>query len=242
MQTPHPLLGKLARSIDLTETEQAVIGDIPFTTERVMPGEGIAWAGDRPIRSFVVLDGVLSTSKAVADGALQITALHVPGDMPDLHALHLDVFDSDIGTLTSCDLAFLTHQDLRQLCAAHPRIAAALWRITMIDAAICREWVVNVGQRPAISRLAHLFCEMMARMSLAGHARDGCCQLGLTQQHLSEATGLSSVHVNRTLQELRARKLVSFGQGRLTIHDWDGLRKVADFRTDYLHLPDASIA
>ena len=242
MPTPHPLLARFARSAGLSGSEQAALGALPFTTDRVLAGEGVSWAGDRPSRSFLILDGLLSTSKAVGDGEVQILAFHIPGDMPDLHGLHLDVLDSDIGAITNCDLAFLAHQDLRQLCAEHPRLAALLWRTTLVDAAIHREWVVNVGQRPAISRLAHLFCEMMARMEAAGLVQDGSCHLGLTQQHLSEATGLSPVHVNRTLQDLRARSLVSFGQGRLTIHDGTELERLAGFHPDYLHLPTARAA
>ncbi len=242
MPTPHPLLARFTPTVDLSDAEQAALSALPFTTERVMAGRGVAWAGDRPSRSFLILDGLLSTSKAVGDGEVQIMAFHIPGDMPDLHGLHLEVLDSDIGAVTDARLAFLAHQDLRQLCAAHPRLAALLWRMTLVDAAISREWVVNVGQRPAINRLAHLFCEMMARMEAAGLAQDGSCHLGLTQQHLSEATGLSSVHLNRTLQELRAMGLVSFGQGRLTLPDRDALRALADFRTDYLHLPTPKAA
>jgi CRP-like cAMP-binding protein len=242
MPTPHPLLARLARSLDLTQAERAALDHVPFTTERVIAGEGVAWAGDRPTRSFLILDGLLSTSKAVAGGAVQITAFHIPGDMPDLNSLHLEVLDSDIGAITNCHLAFMAHQDLRQLCGEHPRLAGLLWRATLVEAAIYREWVVNVAQRPAISRLAHLLCEMLARMDAAGLVRDGSCHLGLTQHHLSEATGLSPVHVNRTLQQLRAMGLLSFGQGRLTVHDWDGLRHVAGFRTDYLHVASAQAA
>ena len=242
MHILHPLLAEFARSVDLTDAEQAALSDLPFTTEHVLAGEGVAWAGDRPSHSFLILEGLLSTSKAVGDGEVQIMAFHIPGDMPDLNGLHLEALDSDIGAITNCELAFMAHQDLRQLCAKHPRLAALVWRTTLVDAAIYREWVVNVGHRPAINRLAHLFCEMMARMEVAGLAQGGSCYLGLTQQHLSEATGLSSVHLNRTLQELRAMGLVAFGQGRLTIHDGDALRQVADFRTDYLHLPRPKVA
>ena len=236
MPMSHPLLAKFSREADLSDAEQAALSRIPCTIERVMAGESVAWAGDRPSRCFLILEGLLSTSKAVPDGGVQIMAFHIPGDMPDLNSLHLDVLDSDVAAVTDCRLAFVAHQDLRELCAEHPRLAALLWRVTLVDAAIYREWVVNVGQRPAINRLAHLLCEMMARMEALGLAQDGSCHLGLTQQHLSEATGLSAVHLNRTLQDLRAMRLVSFGQGRLTVHDWDGLKGIADFRTDYLHL------
>lgn len=242
MPPTHPLLAKLQRLADLTAAEQAALSALPYSVEETLPGDGIAWGGDRPSRSFLILEGVLNTSKVVENGNVQITAFHLPGDMPDLNSLHLEVLDCDIGAVTESRLAFFSHEDLRRLCAGHPRVAALLWRTTLVDAAIYREWVVNLGQRSAIERLAHLFCELAARMEASGLVQDGSCRLGLTQQHLSEATGLSPVHVNRTLQELRAMGLVSFGQGRLTVHDWDGLRAKAGFQTDYLHFPAARAA
>jgi CRP-like cAMP-binding protein len=240
----HPLLAKIERSIVLTAPERAVLHDLPYMVEKVKVGDGPIWAGDRPTRSFLVLEGLLSTSKAIRDGELQITAFHIPGDMPDLQSLHLEVLDSDIGALTNCTLAFTSHSDLRRLCAEHPRLAAVLWRVTLVDASVTREWVVNVGQRQALSRLAHLFCELMTRMEAVGLVHDGGCYLGLTQTDLREATGLSSVHIHRTLQELRERSLLTFGQGRLTILDWAALARLGDFRTDYLHqhAPDSPMA
>ena len=242
MDVPHPLIAKLQRSLVLSEAEQRAINAVPVTIETRRDGDGIVWVGDRPSRSFIILAGLLASSKSVADGGNQITCFHIPGDMPDLQGLHLEVMDSDIRALTDCQLAFMAHQDLRRLCDRHPRLAALLWRTTLVDAAIYREWVVNMGQRQAPSRIAHVFCEMMLRMEAAGLAQDKSCHLGLTQEDLGQATGLSLVHVNRTLQDLRAQGLISFGQGRLTIHDWNRLVEVGDFRRDFLHLPHAEAA
>ena len=238
----HPLVVKFERSLVLSEAERSDIEALPVTLETRRGGQGVVWAGDRPSSSFLILSGLLATSKAVGDGEVQITCFHLPGDMPDLHGLHIGVMDSDIRVLTDCQLAFMTHQDLRRLCDTHPRLAAQLWRTTLVDAAIYREWVANVGQRPAISRIAHVFCELMLRMEVAGLTQGRSCHLGLTQQHLSEATGLSPVHVNRTLQELRAQGLITFSQGRLTIHDWEALVRLGDFRADYLHLREVEAA
>lgn len=228
-------MAKFERSIVLTEDERDAIVALPVTIETRRGGDGVVWTGDRPSRSFMVLAGLLCSSKAVADGGNQITCFHILGDMPDLQSLHLDVMDSDIRALTDCQLAFMAHQDLRRLCDNHPRLAALLWRTTLVDAAVYREWVVNVGQRQAISRIAHVFCEMMLRMEAVGLAQDKSCYLGLTQEHLGQATGVSLVHVNRTLQDLRGQGLISFGQGRVTIHDWNRLVEVGDFRDDFLH-------
>ena len=229
---------KLERTIVLTEAERLSFNEVPFQVETVLAGEGPSWAGDRPSRSFVILEGLLSTSKTLRDGEVQITAFHIPGDMPDLLSLHLEVLDRDIGALTNCTLAFMSHERLRTFCERHPRLAAALWRATLVDSSVYCEWVVNMAQRPAISRLAHILCEMMTRMDAVGLAQDGSCDLPLTQGDLSEATGLSLVHVNRTLQALRAQGLITFGRGRLTIHDWEALARVGEFRADYLHLQE----
>jgi CRP-like cAMP-binding protein len=235
LDVPHPLVAKFERSIVLSDEERSAISALPVTIETRRGGEGVVWTGDRPSRSFMVLAGLLGSSKAVADGGNQITCFHILGDMPDLQSLHLDVMDNDIRALTDCQLAFMAHQDLRRLCDHHLRLAALLWRTTLVDAAVYREWVVNVGQRQAIGRIAHVFCEMMLRMEAVGLAQDKSCYLGLTQEHLGQATGLSLVHVNRTLQDLRGQGLISFGQGRLTIHDWNRLVQVGDFRDDFLH-------
>ncbi len=236
MRTPHPLMAKLERTITLTDAERLSFNEVPFHVETLMAGEGPCWAGDRPSRSFVVLEGLLSTSKTLRDGEVQVTAFHIAGDMPDLHSLHLEVLDCDIGALTNCTLAFMTHGDLRSFCERHPRLAAALWRATLVEGAISREWVVNLGQRPALSRLAHLFCELMTRMEAVGLAESGSCQLGLTQEVLSEATGVSPVHVNRVLQRMRADELISLKGGTLTIHDYRRLEAASGFNPNYLHI------
>ena len=158
------------------------------------------------------------------------------------NGLHLEVRDSDTWALTDCSLVFVDHGDLDRFCDEQPRLAKFLWRSTLVDASVHREWTMNVGLREGLSRMAHLFCELMLRMETIGRARDGSCILQITQEDLAEATGMSNVHVNRMLQELRGRELISFGRGKLTIHDWDGLVELADFRTDYLHLPVAKAA
>ena len=178
----------------------------------------------------------------VAGGKRQIMALHIAGDAPDLHSIHLNCLDSDIWAITDCRLSYMTHADLRALNRAHPRLGEDLWRTNLVEGAIYREWMANVGQREALSRMAHLFCEMMLRSEEVGLGENGTCPLPITQADLSEMTAMSNVHVNRTLQSLRERGLISFGKGSLTIHDWPALVALADFRSDYLHLEPAKAA
>ncbi len=259
MSASHPLAALLARWLDLTAAERQAVEAVPVRRAEAAADEPILRQGDRPTRCLIVLAGLLCRSKLVSTGERQIVAFHVPGDMPDLHGLHLPVFDSDMWAVAPSALAFVEHAPLRRLCEEFPRIAAALWRTTLVDASIGREWTVSVGQRPAVGRLAHLFCEVLMRMEAAGLAEapsgappgappgrlsgassGGACAFPVTQGDLSEATGLSVVHLNRTLQELRQAGLVSFDAGRLVVRDWEGLAERGDFTPDYLHLEQQS--
>jgi CRP-like cAMP-binding protein len=236
----HPLLAKFERVLLLTDAERAALRDVPFREEEYLTGDGVAWSGDRLRRVALVLDGILATSKPVAEGRIQVTNFHIAGDMPDLYALALERLDADVVTLTEARVAWIPHDALRRLDEAFPRLGRQLWRISLVEAAVSREWIVNVGRRDALGRVAHLFCELMARMEAAGLAEGGSCRLGLTQRDLTDATALSVVHVNRVIQELRGRGLVSFGQGRLSIHDRAALEALGDFRPDYLHLAETA--
>lgn len=236
MPAEHPLFSKLARSLDLSEVEAAAVRAIPVQSVPFKADQNIMREGNQPSRSCLVLEGVACTSKVTAGGKRQIMAFHIVGDGPDLHSLHLKRLDSDIWAISDCRMAFMTHRDLRALNREHPRLGEDLWRTTLVDGSIYREWMVNVGQRQADSRMAHLCCETMLRMEHAGLGKNGTCPFPVTQSDLSEMTAMSRVHVYRTLKTLRAQNLISFGRGTLTIHNWDGLVALGDFRSDYLHL------
>ncbi len=236
MAETHPLLSKFERALVLTESERLAIRLLPVQMETVRADQIILREGARPTRSCHLVEGQACSSKVGPNGKRQILAFFIPEDTPDLTSLRLELRDSDIWALNDCILAYVTHRDLDQLCDEQPRLAKFLWRSTLVDAAIHREWTLNVGLREGLSRLAHLLCEMMVRMEFIDRAKDGSCYLGLTQEDLSEATGLSEVHLNRMLQDLRRRKLISFAKGTLTVHDMDRLAELGDFRADYLHL------
>jgi CRP-like cAMP-binding protein len=172
----------------------------------------------------------------VAGGKRQISAFHIAGDIPDLQSLHLEVLDVSIATVTPCKLAFIQHATLLRLCEAFPRITAAFWRETLIEAAVSREWVANVGQRRAPARIAHVLCEFFLRMRAVGLTEDHACQFPINQAQLGDATGMSAVHVNRSLQELRAAGLISLKGHSLKILDWAELKAQGDFEPSYLHM------
>jgi CRP-like cAMP-binding protein len=156
--------------------------------------------------------------------------------MPDLQSLHLKVLDNSLATITLCTVGFIQHEDLRRVCERYPRITAALWRETLVDASIFREWVLNVGRRDAFSRMAHLLCEFRVKLKAVGLADDDTFELPLTRGELADAIGTSNVHVNRVIQELRAKDLIRSKGTQVAIPYWEKLKEVAGFDPLYLHL------
>ncbi len=221
--------------LSLTAPEQAAIARLPVSQISLRADQDIVRRGDRPSRCVTLVSGFASTSKMVSKGKRQVAALHVAGDMPDLMSMHLERMDCDIRTTTACEIEFVDHEDLRALCENHPRLAFAFWRVTLFDAAIMREWVVNLARRAALAKLAHFFCEMMVRMNSVGLADNGECALPLTQENLSDVTGLSAVHINRTLRVLRSSGFMTFNDGRLVVLEWKQLANLAEFDDAYLH-------
>jgi CRP-like cAMP-binding protein len=199
------------------------------------PRQPAARDGERPTSCCLVLEGLMCRSKIVGDGGRQIMAFHTPGDIPDLQSLHLRTLDHTVEAVVRTEVAFIEHDDMRRALRASPHLSDIMWRDTLIDAAIFRSWITVMGRLNAHAHMAHLFCEVFSRMHAVGLTKGFSCKLPLTQVDLADAQGLSAVHVNRVLQELRAQKLFEFDGDVLTILDWDGLRKTGDFDPTYLH-------
>ena len=234
--TTPPLIRKLESISTLGDNERDALANLSMQVMDLRADQDIVREGDRPSRSCALLEGLACTYKITGEGRRQITAFHISGDIPDLQSLHLQVLDSSVGTITPCKVGFIQHESLRDLCERYPRIASALWRQTLIDAAIFREWTTNVGRREAYSRMAHILCEMVVRMRAVGLAQDYTCDLPITQSEFADAAGLSTVHVNRTLQELRGEELIILKGTTLQVLDWNGLTRAGDFDPTYLHL------
>lgn len=232
----NPLVRKLESIFSLTDDERLALVNLPMQVMSLRGDQDIVREGDRPSRCCLFLEGTGCTYKVTADGHRQIVAFNIPGSIPDLQSLHLETLDTSVGTLEPCKVGFIQHEVLHDLCDHHPRIAAAFWRKALIDAAVYREWVINIGQRDAYKRMAHLLCEMMARLKAVGLARDQSCDLPITQAEFGDALGLSTVHVNRVLQQMRADGLVHTKGTVLTIPDWEELTQAGDFDPIYLHL------
>jgi CRP-like cAMP-binding protein len=220
----------------LDESERAALLNLPLQLTTLRADQDIVREGDRPTRSCALLEGFAATFKITPEGKRQITAFHIPGDIPDLQSLHLEVLDSSLGTLTPCRVGFTQHEALHDLCDRYPRIARALWRETLIDASIFREWTVNVGRREAYARIAHILCALMTRLRAVGLTKDHTCEIPITQIEFADAAGLSNVHVNRVFQALRSDGLITLKGHTLKTLDWDQLQNAGEFDPTYLHL------
>ncbi|KLK93207.1 Crp/Fnr family transcriptional regulator [Microvirga vignae] len=238
----HPLVRKLESIFTLTDDERQAVLDLPMQVAVIEEDQDIVREGNRPSRSFAILNGFTCTYKMTGDGKRQIVAFCIPGDMPDVQSLHLKVLDISVATLTKCSVGFVTHEALWDLCMRHPRITAAFWRETLVEGAAFREWILNVGRREAYHRMAHILCELLVRLRAVALAEDHVCDLPITQVEFADALGISTVHVNRVLQELRADGLIETKGTRLIIPDWERLKQAGDFDETYLHLKQGGAA
>lgn len=217
------------------EEEQALRGAVG-PVRSFARGEVLVHARERTRHSLILLSGLVHRYKTLADGRRQSLELGIPGDFIDLHSFTMKRIDHDIACLRDCRVATVPHDRIEAATAKHPHLGRVLWLNTMIDAAIHRELIVSLGARSAVQRMAQLFCEMALRSEAVGLGSRAGYDLPLTQQDLSEILGLSLVHANRTVRDLRERGLATFHNLKLTIHDWDGLVELADFDPFYLFL------
>jgi CRP-like cAMP-binding protein len=238
----NSLIRKLASIFDLSENERQTLQNLPMRVTTIKADQDIVREGDRPSRCALLLSGFSCTYKVTRQGKRQIVAFNIPGDVADLQSLHLKVFDTSISTLIRCQVGFITHEDLRDLCTRHPRVAAALWRGTLVEASVFREWVMNVGQREGSSRMAHVLCELLVRLNAVGLVEDYSCDLPITQTEFADALGFTTVHVNRVLQQLRTDGLIELRGKRLFVPDWKRLTKAGEFDPAYLHLENERAA
>lgn len=230
------MVRKLESIFILTDEEKQALQDLPIKIIALKPDQDIVSIGDSPSQCCLILEGFTCVYKVTSEGNRQILALNVPGDLPDLQSLHLRALDISIAPLSPCVVGFIQHEDIRRVCDRYPRLTGALWRETLVHASISREWLLNNGQRDAYSRIAHLFCEFLMRLKAVGLAEDDTFDLPVTQIELADATGMSSVHMNRVLQALRANGLLQNTRTQVTIPDWEKLKEVGEFDPLYLHL------
>jgi CRP-like cAMP-binding protein len=233
----NPLLRKLEQFVRLSPGDRVILARA--STERVRkfaPRVDITREGDQPKDVHLILSGWACRYKQLEDGRRQVVSFFLPGDMCDLNVFILKEMDHSIGTITGVTIADLSREFFDEIGTGYPRITTALWWETLVNAAIQREWTMNLGQRTATERIAHLLCEIFFRLRLTGLTEGLSCEFPLTQSDLADATGLSKVHVNRTLQELRAADLVILKGKILTVPSLKRLMDAGLFNPNYLHM------
>lgn len=230
------LVLKLERRDAVSADERRVLESAVARIDSYAADEDVIVEGVPQTESRLQLDGVTCRYKAMSDGRRQIMELHFGGDFVDLHSFTLKKLDHNVGAITRVSFAIVPHAALREITETQPHLTRLLWLMTMLDAAVQREWVVSAGRRSAISRIAHLFCELFVRLEVAGLTDGKCYPLPLTQEDMADVCGLTPVHVNRTLQELRAGGTVEWQRGTVTIKDWPALQAIAEFDPAYLYL------
>jgi len=234
----NPFIRKLHGFVPLSSADRGHLQRLTDETVAVPARTDLIREGDRPGGVFLMLEGMACRYRRIGPDRRQITAYLLPGDFCDLDVALLSRMDHTIMTLTDSRVARLDRATVLDLIRDHPNIAAALRKTTLVDEATLREWLVGLGSRGPIERVAHLFCELQARFEVVGLAGPEGFPLPLTQMDLPDATGLSSVHVTRAIQDLANRGLVAQADGMLAIRDPGGLKALAGFGGDYLHLED----
>lgn len=240
-ETAHPLellVRKLGRHCSLDKEDQAAILALPHTVRRVEAGRHLVREGDVPTHCCLVGSGFAIRHKIVGDGRRQIVNIHVPGDMADLQNAVLSVADHNVQSLTTMDAVFILRQAIVALGFSRPSVGKAIWLETVIEGAIAREAIANIGRRDSRTRIAHLLCEFACRLEAAGQGEICNYELPMTQEQIADTVGLTAVHVNRTLKGLDADGLTTRTKRSVVINDWKKLAEVGDFRSIYLHQPE----
>jgi CRP-like cAMP-binding protein len=222
--------------------EEALLS-LPHRTKKLERHGYIVREREATTHSCVLLSGYAMRHKIVMNGARQIVALHIKGDLVDLQNSFLGVADHSVQVLTDSEVAFIPRDAIKKLGFGRPNVGMAMWHDTLIDGSIFREWIANVGRRDARARIAHLLCEFSLRLKVAGLGRETDYELPMTQEQLADCVGLTPVHVNRTLKLLESEKLIARQSSRaITIGDWRKLADAGDFDSNYLHLREGEPA
>lgn len=221
----------------LSQADRALLAAATARNVRQVPARrDIVREGEKPRAVNVVIEGWGCRYKQLPDGRRQIVSIFIPGDLCDANVFILQAMDHSIGSITPMRYAEIGPSDFEAILAKSPRIGQALWWHELVVASVQREWTANVGQRNAYERIAHLLCEIFVRLRAVGLTRGDSCDFPLTQSDLADASGLTPVHVNRTVQELRKRGLITIQKRALTIHDLARLMSESMFNPNYLHL------
>jgi CRP-like cAMP-binding protein len=232
-----PLVRKLAYRADFEAADEEALLNLPHHIRKLERHGYIAREREKTTHSCVMLSGFAIRHKIVAGGARQIVAIHMKGEVVDLQNSIFGIADHSVQAITECEVAFIPREAIKKLAFERPNVGMAMWHDTLVDASVFREWIANVGRRDALARIAHLLCEFSLRLKVAGLSKETDYELPMTQEQLADCTGLTPVHVNRTLKALEAENLITRRSRRaITIGDWKKLATAGDFDSTYLHM------
>lgn len=239
----EPFLRKLEYRGNFDDADRAALLALPHRIKVLEPHDYIVRQSDRAEFSCVLLSGFCVRHIVVGSGHRQIVAIHMKGEAVDLQNSLLTTADHSVQMLTAGKIAMIPREEILRIAFERPEIGKAMWIDTLVDAAIFRELVANVGRRDARTRLAHLLCEFSLRLKHAGLGEHDNYELPMTQEQLADTTGLTSVHVNRTLKGLEAEGLIERTNPRsIVIGDWRKLAEIGDFQSTYLHFRQDDVA
>jgi CRP-like cAMP-binding protein len=236
-----PMLRKLEYWGTLDPSDREALLALPYTLRTIEPRHHLVREGERSTHACLLRSGFAFRHKIVGNGGRQILSIHMTGDVIDLQNSLLGIADHGVQTLATTEVAFIPRDAVVKLAFDRPAIGVALWKDTLVDGSIFREWIANVGRRDARTRLSHLLCEFALRLEAAGEGELTRWELPMTQEHLGDCTGLTAVHVNRTLKVLERDELISRSSRSVTIEDWKGLAAAGDFESSYLHLGEPQL-
>lgn len=232
-----PMVDKLAARSPLGREDREALLALPFTVRAVERQHYVVRERDVASHTCILLSGFAVRTKIVANGNRQIISIHIKGDMVDLQNSLLEIADHNVQMLTSGRIAMITRDQVVRIAFERPAVGKAMWLDTLVDASIFREWIANVGRRDARTRIAHLLCEFSLRLRVAGIGEHTDYELPMSQEQIGDATGLTAVHVNRTIKALEKDGLIHRVNPRaLHIGDWRKLADAGDFDSGYLHL------
>jgi CRP-like cAMP-binding protein len=236
------MLRKLGYWAALDGDDRSALLALPHTLRTFGSNQYLVRETDRVTHSCLLREGFAYRHKIVGSGARQIFSIHMSGDIVDLQNALVGRADHSVQALTDCEVALIPREAITKLAFDRPAIGLAMWYDTIVDAAIFREWIANVGRRDAKTRVAHLLCEFALRLEAAGIGDQTHYELPMTQEQLADCTGLTSVHVNRTLQALGHEGLIARAKRAVRIADWKKLAAAGDFDASYLHMPSQQLA
>jgi CRP-like cAMP-binding protein len=234
---PHTrLIARLRAIASLTDADAKRIEALPMKVQNLRDGHSIVREGDISDQCCLLVEGFLYRHKNDSEGQRQILSWHVPGDIPDLYSLHLNPMDHNLSALGSAVVAFISHAHFQAMLDRSPSLTHVFWRETLVDGSVFREWVMSMGKRSGLERIAHMLCELIARLRAVGLSHDGRFSFPGSQVDIADAAGMTPIHANRMIQQLRAKKLVVWNGDRIEVPDFDALRQAALFEDSYLHL------